>query len=969
MADDVTVDPSLRKKLEDIKISDEPSTVMAGSSKVKEPMGLKTSLHPQKEMSGSSQVKELTEGNLRGQSPIQVKLPSELNDALSDTRRLHVFDLSGWSVYKTRHGSIVGYLTLKNKTSNSGLLSDWTQGEVSVIRYEIEYHRQISWTIDDDGAWIVFESDLPLNLLEIIPALVPLCQKVEHITTSGFDKDLESDTHGSQPIVPMRSVLAVCLHAIVASLHDSLQIVSRCFPNAKSLVLDCEFALFESASRHHSGIPLSSLRRLELRIRRYCGTLDNLFLLLSSFCQNIEFLTVTSYRTLKWEKSRTAITECKLPNLTDIHLESRWYDEHYALQMITDLLHLGRTMSPSLKFVKVKNVELGDVVMKSVEWSRTSSDCGLQIQGASLLPEELVFRYALRKSAAVPITELIDITTSEFKEVTVLTLVSCNIDIGQSERKSPQSPKELGTLREIRFVGSENPLSESDRNKLSELYPNVKVTEKQESQESSEESQEGAGIPSKLDKASSQSLKTSAIDELVEEKVKFHVDTASQNLKGGEEEISWQKKGEEFDVNKGSLSNESAPDEGNIEPIKKECCKTVGADGGKLQLESFGIELEIPPGAIDSKEPQEISLRVLTDTPNLGDTKDEMSVCFGVQCLAPDDLVLRSPVTYTIPHCAVATLYSRLEAVLYTGEGEYIPDAEVKARILLRNTGLPNCIIERGVLRLQIDHFSWIYIKFIKNLFFRGKQMCCLPFAEKPLPEERMSVIMRVHLFDDLTGGKKMVVQEEEDIGFARIHPATEIPINVTEEDVTMTCFLENDRVGEAIVEYDDLWRGKDRMASFKLDLTNQPDRVIVDLKVGQNGQRQRDLTCVLKFASHCRSSSFQPHDIGQLEGATGQTPLQQTEATPELPEREVIDRDISRLARLLPHEKYSELCQQLGFEYNYTQKILVRNSQDFKAAFEDVLHEWKDKDGSMVDLDRALRNSYLGGLICKYKK
>nr|XP_054760492.1 uncharacterized protein LOC129266689 [Lytechinus pictus] len=180
--------------------------------------------------------------------------------------------------------------------------------------------------------------------------------------------------------------------------------------------------------------------------------------------------------------------------------------------------------------------------MKSAEWSRTSSDCGLQIKGAS---------------AAVPITSLIDLTTSDLKDVTVLTFVSCKIDFGQSESKSLQIPKKLGTLREIRFVGSESPLSESDRNKLSELYPNVKVTEKQESQESSEESQEGAGIPSKLDKASSQSLKTSAKVELVEEKVEFHVDTGSQNPEGGEEEISWQKKGEEFDVNKGSLSNES----------------------------------------------------------------------------------------------------------------------------------------------------------------------------------------------------------------------------------------------------------------------------------------------------------------------------------------------------------------------------------------------------------------------------
>ena len=117
----------------------------------------------------------------------------------------------------------------------------------------------------------------------------------------------------------------------------------------------------------------------------------------------------------------------------------------------------------------------------------------------------------------------------------------------------------------------------------------------------------------------------------------------------------------------------SVPGEENVKPVKMECRERVGLEGGKLQLDSFGIELEIPPGAIDSEAPQYISLRVLTDTPNLGNSKAEMSVCFGVQCLAPDDLVLKLPVTYTIPHCAVITRHSSVEAVLYAGEGEYSP--------------------------------------------------------------------------------------------------------------------------------------------------------------------------------------------------------------------------------------------------------------------------------------------------------
>ncbi|XP_063960344.1 uncharacterized protein LOC129266957 [Lytechinus pictus] len=445
-------------------------------------------------------------------------------------------------------------------------------------------------------------------------------------------------------------------------------------------------------------------------------------------------------------------------------------------------------MYRSLRFVEVERVQLGDVVMKSVEWSRTSSDCSLQIKGAL---------------AAVPIIDLIDLTTSDLKEVTVLTFCSCKIDFGQSESKSPQSPKELGTLREIRFVGSENPLSESDRNKLSELYPNVKVTENQTSQESSEESQEGAGIPFKLDKASSQLLKTSPIDELAEEKVEFHEYTGSQNPEGREEETSWQEKEEEFDVNQGSLPHESVPDEGNVETIKKECCKRVGADGGKLQLESFGIELKIPPGAIDSKEPQEISLHVLTDTPNLGNTKYEMSVCFGVQCLAPDDLVLRLPVTYTIPHCAVATRYSGLKAVLYSGEGEYSPHAVVKERKVLSRSGIPSCNIMKDVLELKMDHFSWAKIKIlVKSFFFRGKRMCCWPFKQMNLPLAKTPVILHAHLYDDLKGNKKVVREDEEELGFTPAHIEQNVFIQKAEVDLKMGCYVKNKKIGKIALRH-----------------------------------------------------------------------------------------------------------------------------------------------------------------------
>lgn len=79
---------------------------------------------------------------------------------------------------------------------------------------------------------------------------------------------------------------------------------------------------------------------------------------------------------------------------------------------------------------------------------------------------------------------------------------------------------------------------------------------------------------------------------------------------------------------------------------------------------------------------------------------------------------------------------------------------------------------------------------------------------------------------------------------------------------------------------------------------------------------------------------------------------------------REVTDEKITRLSKLLPDGKYSELFGCLGFNYNHTQKILKKKSMDSTAASKELLQEWKDKGGSTKDLDAALRKADLGGLV-----
>ena len=83
---------------------------------------------------------------------------------------------------------------------------------------------------------------------------------------------------------------------------------------------------------------------------------------------------------------------------------------------------------------------------------------------------------------------------------------------------------------------------------------------------------------------------------------------------------------------------------------------------------------------------------------------------------------------------------------------------------------------------------------------------------------------------------------------------------------------------------------------------------------------------------------------------------------------REITDEEIYNLSRLLPDGKYKRLGGVLGFPYNYVEQILKKRLNDTTAAFEEVLHEWRNKGRSIEDLDAALMKADLGDFVPKYK-
>ena len=106
----------------------------------------------------------------------------------------------------------------------------------------------------------------------------------------------------------------------------------------------------------------------------------------------------------------------------------------------------------------------------------------------------------------------------------------------------------------------------------------------------------------------------------------------------------------------------------NLESSK--CSQIVGQKGGTLRLDDFGIQLEIPAGALGKAETRFIEISVLKDEARpQGAQDDEVFPGFGVRC-RPSDVKFKTPVTLTIPHCASLGRCEKVQAILYSKEEE-----------------------------------------------------------------------------------------------------------------------------------------------------------------------------------------------------------------------------------------------------------------------------------------------------------
>ena len=93
----------------------------------------------------------------------------------------------------------------------------------------------------------------------------------------------------------------------------------------------------------------------------------------------------------------------------------------------------------------------------------------------------------------------------------------------------------------------------------------------------------------------------------------------------------------------------------------------IDGNGGIIRMESWGIQMSIPPGAV--RRPVEISIAALRNAPDLEMQGGEMLAACGLHC-SPSGLDFHSPVMIRIPHCAKFPASADIQVVLYTSDSE-----------------------------------------------------------------------------------------------------------------------------------------------------------------------------------------------------------------------------------------------------------------------------------------------------------
>ncbi|XP_063960611.1 uncharacterized protein LOC129267888 [Lytechinus pictus] len=452
-----------------------------------------------------------------------------------------------------------------------------------------------------------------------------------------------------------------------------------------------------------------------------------------------------------------------------------------------------------------------------------------------------------------------------------------------------------------------------------------------------------------------------------------------------------------------------------------------GEHGGELSVKSYGFRLIIPKGALEKDE--QIGLRVLTEIPDgLRLQEDEMFVSHGFK-LWPTGLQFKRRVKLIIPHCAVVDIPNKIETVLYSwNQSGTFERISYSANMIcsVQDKWLEVLISHFCGGRFAII-WSWINSPFrgilLSCMSFLPRT---LPSSRRPVLEVRFAKKIRgqtwknIHALDVRFHPVK---SDDDEIIFRRkkitvscslsgnsINPEA-IHYEDIQSHLKKTVYfaldLSNNHDETLVTLKLDQDKDSDRRETIKFNTHFQDETEDAVRSVSQPSRPAAKAAGPLQIpgsASEATGPALRPS--GPVYGAEGSTPgparpaprAEQyvgpvPEATWQVTEQEIgaagpthgqtrsaveetregskstkiilLDIHLLTLAKRFPYSLYEDLCLELGDTAIGAENRLVKYSQDYKRAVQEVLMNWKTRTGGYkADLENVLKNIEASGLV-----
>eukprot|EP00057_Strongylocentrotus_purpuratus_P017054 XP_011671528.1 PREDICTED: uncharacterized protein LOC105441780 [Strongylocentrotus purpuratus] len=369
-----------------------------------------------------------------------------------------------------------------------------------------------------------------------------------------------------------------------------------------------------------------------------------------------------------------------------------------------------------------------------------------------------------------------------------------------------------------------------------------------------------------------------------------------------------------------------------------------GALGGKLSTKSHGFTLHIPPGALEKDE--EISLIVLTEIPDCLTLKeDELLVSHGFQC-HPSGIRFKKPAKLIIPHCALVTAPNDVKTILYSWNQSGTPKR-------LSDPDNIICSVREQWLEVSISHFSGGFFAFIQNRrYVKGILLSCMSFLPRFLPPSRKP-ILEVRFVKKAHNQKWKDIHDIDDSRFQHVK-GDDDEIGFRKGTLTVACQLgeKSPKSEEHAIQFSEMKTQKRMTKYFHLDLTKESDETVVTIEVVQTS------TQTIKF-----NTNFQGMDKETTEQNAPSPTIDEIASD----EQKVTDRNILKLAGLLPPDRWSHLYVALGIDYSTAERIRKEFS-DMTEQYIHLLQTWKAASTrTRKDLNAILIQVEAGGLVVKY--